>query len=266
MQLKTTTYEQYLDLMTDVSALKMHEEPNLVIERFRTPQNIPSRYAPVAFMLDYTTRKYIYVDEACFNLLGYTASYFLEYGLEDYLKQWHPADFEVINNKVFPDNFNFLKKLPAEKYADIVFSYNYRFRNAEGNYVKVLQRFSYVPSTVSGKPYGMIGVVFDITYFKNDLSIVHTIEETKEINGGLVNELLFKKIHPVYEPGSLQFLSKRELEVLKYMAEGLSSKQIADRLLLSTNTVSNHRKNMLRKMNCKSSSELLSYAMKHGLL
>ena len=83
MQLKITTYEQYLDLMTDVSALKMHEEPNLVIERFRTPQNIPSRYAPVAFMLDYTTRKYIYVDEACFNLLGYTASYFLEYGLED---------------------------------------------------------------------------------------------------------------------------------------------------------------------------------------
>lgn len=61
-------------------------------------------------------------------------------------------------------------------------------------------------------------------------------------------------------------LSSREIEILKHMAEGLSSKQIARILSLSINTVNNHRKSMLSKTNCQSSSELVNFAIRHGLL
>ena len=78
--------------MADSSGIKMREESSLIIDRFSASQNIPSRFIPVTFLLDFTTKKYIYVDEACFNLFGYTAAWMMEYGLGEYLKTWHPAD------------------------------------------------------------------------------------------------------------------------------------------------------------------------------
>jgi DNA-binding CsgD family transcriptional regulator len=56
------------------------------------------------------------------------------------------------------------------------------------------------------------------------------------------------------------------MEILKYMATGQSSKQIADTLSISINTINNHRKSMLSKTNCNSSAELINYAVRHGLL
>ncbi len=57
-------------------------------------------------------------------------------------------------------------------------------------------------------------------------------------------------------------LTEREREVLTCLMEGLSSKQIADRLHISENTVANHRKNMLRKTGARSSTELLYLIIK----
>jgi DNA-binding CsgD family transcriptional regulator len=129
-----------------------------------------------------------------------------------------------------------------------------------------LQRFSYVPGTNSTEPAGIIGVAFDINHYKTDSSIVHTIEKVTSTEHGLINELVFKKVHPIYEDEKQQRLSKREIEILKCMAEGLSSKQIADKLGLSINTINNHRRNMLHKMQFKSSAEVINHAVKHGLI
>ncbi|HET6767746.1 MAG TPA: LuxR C-terminal-related transcriptional regulator [Chitinophagaceae bacterium] len=263
---KSYSYQQYLDLIADSSGKKMQEESSLIIDRFSVSQDIPSRFAPVTFLVDFATKKYIYVDEACFNLFGYTAGWMMEYGLGEYLKTWHPADYDIINEKVFIDNIDFLKTLPKEKYADIVFSYNYRVLNPKGEYVTLLQRFSYIPGETPGFPLGMVGVAFNITHFKNDLSIVHTIEESRQLDNGIIDEILFKKIHPIPESGDLQPISRREIEILKHMAAGFSSKQIADNLNISINTINNHRKSMLSKTRCNSSAELMNYAVKHGLL
>ncbi|WP_223608191.1 response regulator transcription factor [Chryseobacterium sp. OSA05B] len=48
-------------------------------------------------------------------------------------------------------------------------------------------------------------------------------------------------------------LSKRELEILKYVGEGYASKEIAEFLSISVNTVSRHRQNILEKLNVKNS-------------
>jgi len=55
----------------------------------------------------------------------------------------------------------------------------------------------------------------------------------------------------------LSQLSKREREVLSYLAEGYTSKQIAEKLFLSTRTVSNHRANMLQKCGLSKTIELV---------
>jgi len=61
-------------------------------------------------------------------------------------------------------------------------------------------------------------------------------------------------------------LTRRELEILKWIMDGLASKQIAERLHISIHTVNAHRKNMLRKTNCTNFSEIVKYAIKHNLL
>jgi len=130
----------------------------------------------------------------------------------------------------------------------------------------MLQRCSYIPGPATAELVGIAGVVFDITHYKTEASIVHTIERVTTNKYGTVNELVFKKVHPVYEVEEKQFLSKRELEILRCVSEGLSSKQIAHKMRLSINTVNNHRRNMLAKIGCRTSSELIKYAIKHGLV
>ena len=59
-------------------------------------------------------------------------------------------------------------------------------------------------------------------------------------------------------------LSKREIEVLSLVAQGLINKEIADRLCISLTTVITHRKNITEKLNMRSVSALTIYAVMHG--
>jgi DNA-binding NarL/FixJ family response regulator len=64
------------------------------------------------------------------------------------------------------------------------------------------------------------------------------------------------------DPGEL--LSKRETEVLRCFAEGLSNPQIAEKLFISTRTVESHKNHIMQKLNLKTQVELLKYAIKNG--
>jgi DNA-binding NarL/FixJ family response regulator len=60
-------------------------------------------------------------------------------------------------------------------------------------------------------------------------------------------------------------LSIREIEIIQLTAKGLSAKEIACRLYLSTHTVYTHKKNIMKKLNLSSSSEMIVYAINNGL-
>jgi DNA-binding NarL/FixJ family response regulator len=61
-------------------------------------------------------------------------------------------------------------------------------------------------------------------------------------------------------------LSPREVEIVRLIAQGLIAKEIADELSLSTHTIYTHRKNIMKKLNMNSSSELILYALNNGLV
>ena len=60
-------------------------------------------------------------------------------------------------------------------------------------------------------------------------------------------------------------LSKREIEIVRLMCEGLSSKEIGRTLHISPKTVENHRYNIYRKCGIESLASLVRYAIQHGL-
>ena len=61
-------------------------------------------------------------------------------------------------------------------------------------------------------------------------------------------------------------LTAREQEVMGLLAEGLSAKEVADKLFISPKTVENHRHSIMKKLDLHSNIELIRYAAKLGLI
>lgn len=61
-------------------------------------------------------------------------------------------------------------------------------------------------------------------------------------------------------------LSVRELEIIQLTAKGLSAKEIANQLYISLHTVYTHKKNIMKKLDVNSSSEIILFALKNGMI
>lgn len=61
-------------------------------------------------------------------------------------------------------------------------------------------------------------------------------------------------------------LTEREIEILQYVAQGLSNKAISDELTLSENTIKYHLKNILQKLNVQNRTEAVMYAVRNKLI
>ncbi|WP_420576103.1 response regulator [Ekhidna sp.] len=61
-------------------------------------------------------------------------------------------------------------------------------------------------------------------------------------------------------------LSDREIEIIRKLGDGMTSSQIANELYISEHTVKTHRKNILKKLDLHSSSELIQYALNIGII
>lgn len=62
------------------------------------------------------------------------------------------------------------------------------------------------------------------------------------------------------------FLTKREIEVLKLIADEMKNHEIAEKLFISTRTVDTHRRNLLQKLDVKNTAGLVRYALKSGII
>lgn len=61
-------------------------------------------------------------------------------------------------------------------------------------------------------------------------------------------------------------LSTREMEVLKLFAQSFTNKEIADRLFISVRTVESHKNNIMRKINLKTSVDMVKFAIRNNLV
>lgn len=82
---------------------------------------------------------------------------------------------------------------------------------------------------------------------------------------------LVKHGSPVSAPAGADWeknstLSVREKEIVRLIVQGMTNQEIAERLLLSLNTIKTHRLRVYQKLGLNSRSELVSYAMQQGLL
>ena len=63
---------------------------------------------------------------------------------------------------------------------------------------------------------------------------------------------------------NIPILTKREIEILKLVAEGLTNNQIGEKLFISIDTVDSHRKNLYTKLNVNNTALLVRYALENN--
>ena len=81
-----------------------------------------------------------------------------------------------------------------------------------------------------------------------------------------VQRALSEMVRSGATPGPLERLTEREIEVLKLVAKGLSTKEIASAFDISARTVETHRANIMRKLEVHSVALLTRFALREGLI
>lgn len=99
------------------------------------------------------------------------------------------------------------------------------------------------------------------------IAAIKTVYNGEEYLDPVIKDELVREAMQFKKPraSSIPDITRREREILDLLAEGCSSKDIAERLFLSVRTVENHRKSLLHKFDVKNTPSLLKRAMELGL-
>ena len=197
-------------------------------------------------------------------MLGYKTEDFLEGGLNFTLENYHQKHLHLFNEEIFPDRLEFLKTIPPDQHPDYIFSYNFQFKNRKGEYINLLQRNRFIKSDANNNPLMSFGVITNVNHFKSETPIIQVVEKINSLNTLESAETVFKKSYYPDKEDSL--FTRREKELLPYLAGGLCSKEIADKLCISEYTVTNHRRNMMLKTGSSNITQLVCYALVHCII
>lgn len=190
----------------------------------------------------------------------------LGFDTNDTLEEINSIWEEDIFNKIHPDDlvekhllelqfFNMLKGVSMTERSDYHVKSNIRMLNKTGDYIAITHRMFYVSSTGNGS--------FWLALCLYNLSSDEIAAGPSA--GAILNSATGVKIIPDKENCS-KLLSAREKEILQLIRRGKMSKEIADLLYISLNTVNRHRQNILEKLRVSNSLEACRIAERMNLI
>ena len=96
---------------------------------------------------------------------------------------------------------------------------------------------------------------------------IHSVMSGKTyLSPTVVGSLMTGEGSEVSTDTPLAVLTKREIEIMKYLADGKPNREIGKLLHISTRTVDTHRSNILKKLKLKTNAELVKLAISNGLI
>lgn len=117
---------------------------------------------------------------------------------------------------------------------------------------------------------GALGYVVKATGMHELLQAIREVHKGRYyLCSRIQNEVIQKYIAARSNSMSSQtadILSKRELQIVRLIADGNVTKDIADMLCISVKTIEKHRSNIMRKLRVKSLAELIKYAVQRGIV
>jgi DNA-binding CsgD family transcriptional regulator len=215
------------------------------------------------FIPDNSSMVFLKVSENCREQSPYTEAEWLN--PEDSLTRWtntiHPEDREFVLSAA-----QFSMEIAAQFHSlnkEIKTNIYGRFLNAKHEYCwKLMQVLGYYFDE-SGICPSVLLCFTDISHLSPQKSPIMTVLSSEGIN-----KQLFQVIPATRQLISMPtaHLSKREKQIIKLMACGFSTPQIADELSIAYSTVQNHKKNIREKTNTKTAAELINYVITNQLI
>ena len=102
------------------------------------------------------------------------------------------------------------------------------------------------------------------------LTAIQTIMDGEPYFGRNLSSIVYrsfkKKINDLNNVHNLPVLTDRERQIIQELSDGLSFKEIGNKLFISPRTVENHKNNILEKLELKNTIELVKYAIKHKII
>lgn len=241
-------FKNHASLATKKYSPKLLSELDLMFNNLPVAANI----------FDHELLCYTYCNENLCSLMGYSREQFLgQDGMLYVYKTFLPTHIAIYNNYLYPKVIETMAFAVKNNEDVKTYKFNSTFRavRSSGETFWCQVQFGVVQTNSDGTPMYTISLLNDISYIKKDSNIDFLIFKTAP------DELQQTILYTSFNEDNSQFmLSKREIEVLRLVKSGHTSKSISDQLFLSENTVNTHRKNMLKKTNCKNMAELIHFA------
>jgi two-component system response regulator NreC len=158
---------------------------------------------------------------------------------------------------------------PSENDIEQVKMLNHRFPKAR---VLVLSMFKNEQFILKMIKAGAKGHLSSDTNRSEILEAIYTLRNgyefyAKTITNILLNNYLSdEKMNTDEKENRQKNLSVREMEVFKLFAEGYSNREIAEKLFISIRTVETHKNNIMKKINIKTTVDLVKFAIKNNII
>ncbi len=222
-------------------------------------ENLYSPGPSFQYVFDFSTRQFIFLSKSVQALIGENLDTFQ---VDDYAERIHPDDLpHFVNCEEIAGHFLF-SHIDSGQIPSYKVSYQIRYKTIDDSYRLFLRQ--------------SIALTWDSDYklstvFTNQSDISHITTR----NNNKVSFINVQGGKSYYGIGSIadldrdqlkQTVSAREMEILKLISEGFSSKEVADYLHISLDTVRTHRKNILQKTDFRNLAQAVSHYVRQGLI
>ena len=208
-------------------------------------------------IFDMAKMQHAYLSSTFEDLLGWNLEEAGKPGHEYIDSRLHPEDKEHLE-QVSSQFFELILKVKKEDRQNMrhyKMIMDYRTKGKRDQYVRVIEQHKLLEFDMDGNVWLGLGIM--------DLSPDHDLESRCRYR--LVNTKTGELFHFPKETPSNN-LSLREQEILQLLSKGLISKQIADKLFISVNTVNTHRQRIIEKLNVRNTVEAVQYASRIGII
>ena len=180
-----------------------------------------------------------------------------EFTLNFITENTHPDDLEnfiQFENALIP----FLANFAPSKLKELKVRYDYRIKATSGDYRRILHQVITIQHDETGAVIRTFGIYTDISHIK----------QNEEMSLSVIDLAQNKSYNHIKPDGSYvsddEELSAREKQIIQQIAEGNSSREIAEQLHISPHTVNNHRKNIIEKTGVTSTAKIIKIAIQKG--
>ena len=192
-----------------------------------------------------------YVSKNMTACLGFDRDTLREEGMRFFWKHIHPDDLDYWL-KALNELMDFtLEEIPVEKRTLMSYTWNYRVKNSKEEYVNIVQNTTPLEFDAEQKP--IIGLAHYTVL--NSRRIMDVCASAKMFNPEKEYETIY--FNNYSKKLITEGISNRERDIIRLLVLKLSSKEIAERLCISSNTVDTHRRNILKKLNVSTTGELV---------